>query len=357
MLLRKEVVVSSPYGFRRIRVFCGDILEYQQTADILTLSAFERNYVPSRGTIIGALYEGRSISTARLAMEPKLDLREFCGCWVSRKIPVSVNNPNIRRIGCVELKTISSHNTTEILISRIQSYYQVLDILPLNNVSVRHVVMPFLGTGHQRTEPHMIVVPLISETLQYLRRSPYTEDITFIEHNQLKADVLVDALTQSYAVIKMQKDVVSEQKTQPYVFISYSSQDRAIADLLCQKLEENGIKVWYAPRNIHSGNYAGAIVEAISFCSHFITVISRNSMESEHVLNEVDLAFGQLRRGIVLLPFRVDDQDLRAEFNYYLKRQQWMEAQKPPMEMRIEEFIRKVFYPEKTFIRGIDDTE
>ncbi|MCR5160644.1 MAG: toll/interleukin-1 receptor domain-containing protein [Lachnospiraceae bacterium] len=127
------------------------------------------------------------------------------------------------------------------------------------------------------------------------------------------------------------------------MFISYASGDKRIADLLCQKLEEKKIKTWYAPRDIKYGNYAKNIVDAIANSTHFITVISQNSMESEHVLNEIDLAFEHLKSGLVIIPFRIDTKDLRAEFNYYLKRQQWVDAQTPPLERRIDEMISRVF--------------
>ncbi len=346
MLIRKEIQINTPYGSKKIRICQGDILDYKDTVNLLTISAYEHSYNPVQGTIIKALFENKGISIRMLSQNPKLDLRDFCGCWISRKLPATDFNPNIKRIGCVELNLVNAKHSPEILLSRIQSFFQVLHLLPLNNTSVRRLVMPLLGTGRQNIEPRLIVVPLISETLNYLRQTPYTDDITFIERNTEKADILDEALTQSYAVWQELKNAVSKsyvKKESLLVFISYSNEDRSIADLLCQKLEKQGISVWYAPRDIHQGNYALAIVQAISSCTHFVTIISRSSMASEHVLNEIDLAFEQLKRGVILLPFRVDDEDLRAEFNYYLKRQQWMEAQKPPVEKRIDEFISKVF--------------
>ena len=51
------------------------------------------------------------------------------------------------------------------------------------------------------------------------------------------------------------------------VFISYASQDMAIADALCAALERAGIGCWIAPRNVRPGDfYADAIVNAINAC-------------------------------------------------------------------------------------------
>ena len=48
------------------------------------------------------------------------------------------------------------------------------------------------------------------------------------------------------------------------VFISYSHHDKPTADAVCAKLEEDGIRCWYAPRDIQPGaDWAGSIVHAI----------------------------------------------------------------------------------------------
>ena len=123
-------------------------------------------------------------------------------------------------------------------------------------------------------------------------------------------------------------------------FLSYSSKDRNIADNLCAKLEARGLKVWYAPRNIHSNDYASAIVNAIDQCTHFIVLLSKNSMESEHVLNEIDLAFRDMKK-LRFLPLRIDSEEMAPAFSYYLSRQHWMDAC-PPIEKKLEEFVETV---------------
>ena len=38
------------------------------------------------------------------------------------------------------------------------------------------------------------------------------------------------------------------------VFVSHPSKDKATADAICQRLEEDGIKYWIAPRDIAYGS-------------------------------------------------------------------------------------------------------
>lgn len=130
--------------------------------------------------------------------------------------------------------------------------------------------------------------------------------------------------------------MVTEHKSQ--AFISYSSQDKNIADNLCSKLEQNGIKVWYAPRDV-KGAYAASIANAIDNSNFFVIILSQNSMASEHVLNEIDLAFQNLSKGIKFKPLRIDNAMFTQDFKYYLSRQHWMDASVPPLEERLNEFV------------------
>ena len=97
-----------------------------------------------------------------------------------------------------------------------------------------------------------------------------------------------------------------------------------------------------APRNISASDYASAIVDAITRCTHFVVIVSANSLRSNHVLNEIDLAFQELGRQVRLMPLRLDEEEMGAPFRYYLSRQHWTNACVPPLEQRLEEFADAV---------------
>lgn len=341
MIKRKSIELSSPFGPKTISVYEGELTDFNQPVSLLTVSAFRHNYSPDKGTLIGALSSEAGISVKKLSVKPVVDIRDFCGCWISKELPKTEKNQYFERIGCVEMSPLWSRRKIRPL-SIIQSYFHVLELLPQNGISVQKVMMPLLGSGKQGYDPKLIAVPLINETLHYLKRSEYTDEIIFIDRGKKKTDILVNALESSYTLFRetQKRESEPENKTKR-VFISYSSIDHQVADIMCKALEAKGISVWYAPRDIKSGSYAQAIVSAIHECTHFVIIISKNSMQSQHVLNEIDMAFNGLKDGVVLLPFRVDSENLKDEFSYYLSRQQWTEAQNPPLQARIEEFIDK----------------
>jgi TIR domain len=76
----------------------------------------------------------------------------------------------------------------------------------------------------------------------------------------------------------------SASSSTPAVFISYASQDAAVAAGLVEALERRGIACWIAPRDVKAGAlYADAIVRAISGAKVFVLVLSESAIAYSHV--------------------------------------------------------------------------
>jgi hypothetical protein len=57
------------------------------------------------------------------------------------------------------------------------------------------------------------------------------------------------------------------------VFVSYASQDAAVANSIVENLELHGLKCWLAPRDVKPGaQYADAIVRAINEANAVVLV-------------------------------------------------------------------------------------
>ena len=143
--------------------------------------------------------------------------------------------------------------------------------------------------------------------ISFLKRNSSVKKLCFIEKSLQKAELIANCIRQSYTLLTQNTiQTIGPSKINRSVFISYASEDKNIADNLCSKLENKGIKVWYAPRDVR-GAYANAIVKAIDSASYFIVILSQNSIGSEHVLSEIDLAFQNLPNNIKFKPLRIDD--------------------------------------------------
>ena len=113
------------------------------------------------------------------------------------------------------------------------------------------------------------------------------------------------------------------------VFISYSSLNKNVADAVVSDFEQNGIRCWYAPRDIMPGQeWVTAIHEAINMCQLFVLIYTDSSNESKQVANEVALAFNS---GKTLIPFKLSDTQMSSELEYYLTRVHWLDAVNPPL--------------------------
>lgn len=108
------------------------------------------------------------------------------------------------------------------------------------------------------------------------------------------------------------------------VFISKSTKDDIIAEAVCNVLEQNDIKCWMSPRNILGGmDYAEEISKGIKECKILLVIVSKNSNESKHVLNEINLA---VEFNKIILPFKIDETEINESFKYYLDRTQAIHA-------------------------------
>lgn len=118
------------------------------------------------------------------------------------------------------------------------------------------------------------------------------------------------------------------------VFISYSSKDRTIANMLCALLEERGHRCWIAPRDIVPGTSWGeAIIDALKSSTVFVLVFSRHANESPQILREVERA---VHLGLPILPFRIDDVMPERSLEYFMSVPHWFDALSPPVEDHVD---------------------
>lgn len=86
------------------------------------------------------------------------------------------------------------------------------------------------------------------------------------------------------------------------VFISYKSEDEALAMRVRAVLEANGVPCWIAARNIQPGaNYAVDIPAAIESASVFVLVLTEQAQESPWILKELDSAIASRKLILPLL--------------------------------------------------------
>lgn len=108
------------------------------------------------------------------------------------------------------------------------------------------------------------------------------------------------------------------------IFISHSSKDLDKVRFFLSYLEMHALNCWISPRDIPKGiPYARAITEGICKCDDMLVFITHNTLKSEAVLNEIDVAQSKSKR---IIPVFLENINLTDEFAFYLKRKQWINA-------------------------------
>jgi TIR domain/Pentapeptide repeats (8 copies) len=93
-------------------------------------------------------------------------------------------------------------------------------------------------------------------------------------------------------------------------FISYSAKDQMFADRLHADLQDKGVRCWFAPHDLPiGGKIWDAIDEAIRLRDKLLLILSKASIASEWVEDEVNKAYAEerSRKQVVLFPVRIDN--------------------------------------------------
>ncbi|MFT3724606.1 MAG: toll/interleukin-1 receptor domain-containing protein [Hyphomonadaceae bacterium] len=107
------------------------------------------------------------------------------------------------------------------------------------------------------------------------------------------------------------------------VFLSYATEDAAIARQVADGLRAAGVSVWIAPDSILPGQaYNEAIVAGLKASDTLAVLVSRASNASKHVMREVGLADTHGKR---IVPVRIEAVEPSDGLTYYLSLPQWVE--------------------------------
>lgn len=124
---------------------------------------------------------------------------------------------------------------------------------------------------------------------------------------------------------------------EPYIFVSYAHRDAELVYDIIEKIDLSGFRVWY-DEGIDPGNEWGReIANAILGCKVFIVFISNQSIASDNVLDEINMASEE---GKIIAPIYIEDVVLPPELKLKLSRKQAIMQ----FRMNEENFLRKLTY-------------
>ena len=105
-------------------------------------------------------------------------------------------------------------------------------------------------------------------------------------------------------------------------FISYSHKNEDCAQRLHADLQDKGVRCWFAPEDLTIGGRTRRVIfEEIRVRDKLLLVLSRDSVESEWVGDEVEAALEEekRRKQDVLFPVRIDDSVMETNSDWAAK--------------------------------------
>lgn len=150
---------------RWIELLQGDLTELgaDEGFDLLVVSAFPDDYLPTRTSLIGALHR-KGLSVAALAKDKSVDLRDNFSCWLSK--PLSPTDPGLRftRILCFEP---SKRGAPPEVVGDI---FRALMPILAEEPDINSIALPIVAAGNQGCSVAEMLPPLLDAALGWLEK-------------------------------------------------------------------------------------------------------------------------------------------------------------------------------------------
>ena len=125
-----------------------------------------------------------------------------------------------------------------------------------------------------------------------------------------------------------------------HIFVSHSSENRALATELAAFLESRGTRVWIAPRDVRPGmDYSEELQTAIEACSAFVVLVTDMANKSPYVRAETEMAFSSHKP---IFPVRISDIKPAAGLALFLKIRHWTDAFGPAKTDNLAGLVREL---------------
>jgi len=287
-----ETIEVSAHDPCVIELCLGDLtsMPIEHAVDVLVVSAFPDDYIPTPSSLIGALWR-KGVAVADLAKEKDVDLRDAFSCWLSHEL---VNLPEglpYKRLLCFEP---ASRGTPPSLVGDV---FRALAPFLAGPPPLRSVAMPILAAGDQRYSLQAMLFPLLEAAINWIRVGMPLRTLKIVVRNELQA---IEA-GQVFRLVRSTQPAVSSSARRTDcefdVFISYSREDGECADQLVSMLNERAVTLFLDRLQLAEGSaWQPKIFAAIDRCRRFVALYSPSYVRSKVCQEEFNIAWARGRK-------------------------------------------------------------
>ena len=288
MKLLETIEINYQEKVRKVELHHGDLtsLTAAESFDLLVVSAFPNDYIPTPTSLIGALYR-KGVSVDMLAKVKEIDLRSIYSCWLSMKLdPKDYIGIQFSRILCFE-PLIKNQSPPQLIGDIFQS------LLPMTEqYGIKSIAMPILSTGDAMYPVQRILPILIEASVNWLNIGLELDTIKIVAHSENQAREALKIFRELKAQVEVKLNSFSRNYTHDY-FISYSHSNTIEAESLYNTITEADptLKVFIDKNELKTGYaWQQELFEALDDCKYIITLLSPDYLKSKVCLEEYHIA-------------------------------------------------------------------
>lgn len=194
----------------------------------------------------------------------------------------------------------------------------------LAQVSSKITAYSYMLHGYLNAEKYDEALEIIKLNRQYL----VLEECNVLDIEA--KDKLFLILESFISYIKKKQSKAKEETYEYDVFISYSSFDSLIVDVIINKLEELGLEVWRDINKIRGGNsFVKEIPDAIKKSRYFLVILTPEAENSSWIEREIIQA---TNNGKEIIPYKIGNYDSNNEIKFMLGNIQIINQRNVPID-------------------------
>jgi hypothetical protein len=333
-----EEVTALSGDLRLLEICVGDATEVSpmERVDLLALSCFRDDYVPTPRTIVRALRD-RGIDVQSVARNPARDYRDKWHTWISECLG---SDASFGRLICFEHEPINGAMSVD-PVSVVGNVFRAITefVQETSTGALDTFRIPLLSTGDQGAKKSAMLAALLQSAYTHLRGSLPVRRIQIVLHHQ-STDLHRLLVQAGRALEQARQEWAMSQLVQPPVydfFLSYRRVDKEATSELVSALisRRPGLQVFLDERNLQRGVcWKPDVICAIHNSRRALCLITDTYADSRECVDEfhIALCLSRARPDFLRPLLRLTNRSIDS-LPYTIRRVNLIDANCPPRRM------------------------